>query len=370
MNEDLLRTLMSDVDPVRDLSNEALDELVPFDLLLARVHGIVQDPFAKPLRERVSVWHRVSFRLSAAAAAVVLVASGSAAFLSSSPSIMPSGLAFGAVHSSWVLDSSPTLVKAPTPVGYEAYVPNALPWLVAHGRIKETLHLDGFTIAPAPPSIRPTVSAGAVAKELWATTALRGEAPLVFGYGDVTMTLSDAGVPKLHDVPVWIAIASAQPCRSKTACGPSHLASLPLTVVVSGYGLPNSSAKTGTPIAFVYQSAGAHSTAEPRLLPAILQASVAWEQDGPIKDRSLDITTGPFPCGALHGYNFVTGANGATLTVESLTPVSTLGDYCALSVAVRKVIPLTTTSNGATKWLIDPSARIIHAPTGPIGATR
>jgi len=207
MNEDLLRTLMSDVDPVRDLSDETLDELVPYDRLMARVIAGIEQPIATTARARDSIWRRASVRVSAAAAAAVLVASGAVALWDSSPSVVPSGLALGTVHSAWVLDSGSAPVKGTTTTGYESFNPNAFPWLVANGRVQSTLRLDGLTIAPSSLSIRPSVSARVVANELWATTALKGDAQLVFGYGDVTTNI--AGVTKLHDAPVWIAIATA-----------------------------------------------------------------------------------------------------------------------------------------------------------------
>jgi hypothetical protein len=206
---------------------------------------------------------------------------------------------------------------------------------------------------------------------LWSTSALKGTSPVAFGYGDVTLNLSAAGTPKLRSVPVWVAVATTRPCKPTKPCDAAQLTSMPLTVVVSGYGLPNAEAKTGIPIAFVYQSLGKNSTTKPKLLAAIEQASVPWIQDGPVKNRSLYITTGPFPCGALHGYSFVREPDGSTtLTIESFTPESTFGDYCAASIVVNKVIPLTTTSNGETRWLVDKAARFVHATTGPIEATK
>ncbi len=370
MNEDLLRTLMSDVDPVRNLSDETLDELVPNDQLMARVLLDIEQPSERPVRARDSIWRRTSFRVSTAAAAVVLVASGAVAFWGSSPSVLPSGLAVGAVHSEWVLYKGVTLVKAATPAGYETSNPAALRWLVNDNRVQTTLRLDGFTITSPATSVRPTVSARFMSEELWSTTALRGKSPVIFGFGDLTMNRSVEGGTRIRDAPVWIAIATTQPCSSAIACNASHLTTLPLTVAVSGYGLPNSAAKSGTPIAFVYQSAGSGSTTKPKLLPAILQSSVAWTQIGPVTNHRLDITTGPFPCGALHGYSFEKDASGSALTIESLTPESTLGDYCASSIVVHKVIPLTETSDGATRWLVNLMARIVHAPTGPIEATK
>jgi hypothetical protein len=367
MNEDLLRTLMSDVDPTRDLSDETLDELVPLDGLLSRVRNSIQESWASPARERVSMWRRVSFRVSAAAAALVLVGSGAAALLTSSPSVVPSGFALGAVHSTWVRFPG---ISSVTPASFATSAKSVNPALVTDGRINVRLSLNGLTIAPPSASVHPRVPASQLEPLLWATTALKGMSPVAFGYGDITLHLTVAGTPTLRSVPVWVAIATTEACTATNPCSVTKLASMPLTIVVSGYGLPNAAAKSGTPIAFVYQSAGRNFTTKPKLLTAIEQSSVTWIQNGPVKNRSLSITTGPFPCGVLHGYSLVRGPDGNTLTVESLTPESTFGDYCSSSIVVHKNVPLTTTRNGVTRWLVDPTASFIHAPTGPIGATK
>jgi hypothetical protein len=197
-----------------------------------------------------------------------------------------------------------------------------------------------------------------MASELWATTALQGQAKVAFGYGDITLNLSQNGAPKLHSVPVWVAIATSKPCTATSACNASAIASLPLTVVVSGYP---SDTLTGLSFAFTYKNGGKNSTTKPRLLAAIEQVSIAWVQDGRVSNGNLHITAAPVPCGALDGYSLTTNTNGTTLTVKGLIPESTFGDYCALSVAGRKVIPLRGASAGATT--------IHHAPTGPIQAT-
>ena len=145
MNEDLLRTLMADIDPVRDLSDDALDELVPYDRLMARVLAGVEQAGTQAVRARTSIWYRASLRVSAVAAAVVLVASGAVAFLSSSPTAVPGGFALGAVHSSWVEYSARPSFGAT--YGTATRIMAAA--LVSKGRISTVLHLDGLTITPA-----------------------------------------------------------------------------------------------------------------------------------------------------------------------------------------------------------------------------
>jgi hypothetical protein len=367
MDEDMLQALMTNTDPVRDLNDEALDELVPNDRLMARVLTDLGDLARVRVRQHVSLWRRVSFRVSATAATVLIVASGSVAIFGSSTSLELRGLALGSVHSTWL--------HAPLPSG-QPYAPTRLTTtatssslgLVRRGRVDTTLELDGFTIAPAAISVHPTVPESVMANELWATTALAGTTQLALAYGDVTLNM--AGAPKLRDVPVWVAIATAKQCNAKVVCNAANVASWPLTIVVSGYGLPSLQEKSGLPIDFVYQSAGTKSTAKPRLLPAIEEVSSPWIQDGPVKDRTLSITTGPFPCGALHGYSLVAGPHGATLTVESLYPESTMGDYCASSLVVHRAIALTATTNGVTRWLVNPSVPFVHATTGPMTAAK
>jgi hypothetical protein len=356
MNEDLLSILMTDIDPVRDLSDSALDELVPYDHLMTRVLAGIEQPATEAVRARTSIWHRASLRVSAVAAAVVLVASGAVAFLSSSPTAVSGGFALGAVHSSWVEYSA----SAKAVSNYGSASRSMAGALVSNGRISTELHLGGLTIAPASTSVQPRVSATQMASELWATTALQGQTEVAFGFGDITLNVSQDGAPKLRNVPVWVAIATSKPCSATSACSASAIASLPLTVVVSGYGLPNSERTTGTPIAFTYQTGGKNSTAKPRLLAAIEQVSVAWVQDGRVSNGGLHITAAGVPCGALNGYSLTTNTNGTTLTIKGLVPESTIGDYCAFSAAVSKVIPLRGASAGATT--------IHHAPTGPIQA--
>jgi hypothetical protein len=357
MNDDLLTALMADLDPVRHLSDSTLDELVPNDHLMTRVLSGIEQPATRAVRARTSIWHRASLRISAVAAAVVLVASGAVAFLGSSPTAVSGGFALGAVHSSWVEYSASPSAGAT----YGVATRSMAAALVSSGRISTVLRLDGLTITPPSSSTKSRVSETQMASELWATTALQGQTEVALGYGNITLNLSQDGAPKLHGVPVWVAIATSKPCSATSACNASAIASLPLTVVVSGYGLPNSERTTGLPIAFTYKTGGKNSSAKPRLLAAIEQVSVAWVQDGRVSNGSLHITAAPVSCGALYGYSLTTNTIGTTLTVKGLIPESTLGDFCTVSVAVSKVIPLRGASAGATT--------IHHAPTGPIQAT-
>ncbi len=358
MNDDLINILIADIDPVRDLNDNALDELVPYDHLMTLVLSGIEQPATRAVRAHTSIWHRASLRISAVALAVVLVVSGAVAFLGSSPTAVSGGFALGVVHSSWVEYSASRLAQAT----YRAASRSMAAALVSRGRIGTVLRLDGLTIAPPSPSTKPRVSATQMASELWATTALAGQSKVAFGYGDITLNLSQDRAPRLHRVPVWVAIATSKPCTTTSACSASAIASLPLTVVVSGYGLPNSERTTGVPLAFTYKTGRKHSATKPQLLAAIEQVSVSWLQDGRVSKRRLHITAMGVPCGALNGYSLATNAEGTTLTVKGLIPESTFGDFCTLAIAVRKVIPLRGTSAGATA--------IHHAPIGPIRATK
>ena len=357
MNDDLLSVLMADLDPVRNLSDSALEELVPYDHLITRVLSGLQQSAPHAVGAHTPLWRRTSLRISAAAA-VVLVASGIAVQWSSSPTGVTAGLALGAVHPSWVAygaNLSPGAIYAPATRSMAAT-------LVSKGRITTVLRLDGMTIAPPPSATVPRSSAPEMARELWASTALQGQTEVAFGYGNVTLHLSQHGVPKLHDVPAWVAIATSKPCVATSACSASEIAALPLTVVVSGYGLANTERTTGVPIAFAYQTGARNSRTQPHLLGAVEQVSVGWLRDGRSTEGRLRIKVAGVPCGALNGYFLTANTQGTMLTIRGLIPESTYGDYCALATVTTRVIALHGRAAGATT--------ISHAPIGPIRATK
>ena len=85
MNDDLLRALMTDLDPVRELTDDALSELLPLDQLTARVRAQAVQPVPPHRPVRTPVWRRLSMRLTSAAATVAIVSAGLATLLSSTP---------------------------------------------------------------------------------------------------------------------------------------------------------------------------------------------------------------------------------------------------------------------------------------------
>ncbi len=356
MNEDLLTVLMTDLDPVRDLTDGTVNELVPTEHLMSKVLSKIEQSAPPAARIRTSIWHRASLRVGAVAAAAALVATGAIAFLDSAPSPVTGGFALGAVHSSWVQYNTPAKSDY---TGYDTVTPNLASLIVTKGRISTVLHLSGLTITPPPANIKPKVSSAQMASRLWATTSLQGQTEVAFGIGSITLASTRPRSPSLRDVPVWVAIATSVPCGSANACDTaSALTSRPLTVVINGYGLPNSSATTGTPIAFSYPITDGPGA--PVFRPAIEQVSVSWNQDGQVSNGKLRITATPVPCGALVGYSLTKQSGGTMLTVKGLVPESTIGDYCTASFVTTKTIALSGPYAGTT--------RVLHAAVGALRA--
>lgn len=83
---------------------------------------------------------------------------------------------------------------------------------VANGRFVRTVTLDGgtLTVTPAPSSLKPGMwSARDVASVLWATWQLRGYTAQVLGFGLVTLTRHEPGVPSVTRLPSWVEFAAA-----------------------------------------------------------------------------------------------------------------------------------------------------------------
>ena len=357
MTEELLATLMTGLDPVRNLTDSALNELVPTDRIMANVLSKIDSSIQRVDHGYSSIWHRVSFRVGAVAAAFVVLAAGVAAMVNSVPSPQTSGLAPGTVHDSWIrLDSQETGDY----VQFDTVTSNMASLFVTKGRISKVLRLPGITITPPPSNIKTEVPASQMSSRLWATTSLQGQTEVGFGIGSITLTNTRRASSTIRKVPVWIAIATSVPCHSARACQTvSAVTHRPLTLVINGYGLSMNKYASGAPVAFSYSIS--KGSAEPVLRPAIEQVSVRWIQDGPVSKERLRITTAAVPCGALDGYSLTDKAGETLLVVKGLVPESTIGDFCPAATVATKTVKLTGPYTGAKKFL--------HASVGALRAT-
>jgi hypothetical protein len=378
VNDELLHALLTDLDPVRDLSDEALNELSPIDQLMTRVTLGVRD-VAPPRRghDRRPISVVVASTLAAGVLALGGVAIASHTLSQHAPALGPS------TASSWSRFTATTpLVDSQNLQGLNVYGPA---WtkssgdvvtfsdLVARQRFVGTFAPDGIVIEPAPSTITTTVSATSMAKVVWATTQLRGYHATAFGFALVTTSLSTARVPEVRQTPAWVGIAfrdTPRTCASGEAlnhggCVTVDYSQLAIVVVSDNPHRVNTGVVV-TPPAFVYTLSGA---GRPVLAPATEQVSVPWRQVGPVRDGQLRVSVSSLSCATLDGYSLLRSGRTTTVTVRALIPDDLLGSYCGSAGATRRVISLTTTRRGARTWLVSPDTTFVPAPLGALNAT-
>ena len=388
MNDDLLRALMTDLDPVRDLTDESLSELLPLDQLIARVLLEADQPIPVHRSARVPAWRRVSVRLTSAAAAIAIVVTGAVTLLSSTPVPQSTPLFGPQAAASWSRFTAPPLQKYG--LNQQIYAPGftstAAPVftkatgdvvtfgdLVSKGRFIGTFAPNGITIEPAPSSIKTTVPASQMAKTAWATAQLSGYHATVFGFAQVSTSIHNATVSQVHQVPAWAAIAFknvAHSCPGGVTVRENLCTSVDysqIAIVVIAYNpRPLNTGIYFAPTAFVYKLSG---TGHPQLAPAIEQVAVPWIQDGPVRNGQLHITVSPVSCGTVDGYSLSSSGHTTVLTVRALIPDRLLGSFCVVAGAKQKGIPLTSSNNGVVKWLVSPTTKFVHSTTGALNAT-
>ena len=92
---------------------------------------------------------------------------------------------------------------------------------VADGRFVRPVELDDGILAVEPPTPgqQPTLSQSHATTAIWASSALLGHHAGPIGFGIVTITLQQAGVPKVTSLPAWIgfAVAATASCPMETA---------------------------------------------------------------------------------------------------------------------------------------------------------
>lgn len=360
MNEDLLRAMMGDVDPARDLTDETLDELVPRDHLMAKIMTGIGSDVPQRQAVRVPIWRRVPALVGAGTAAMALAVAGAVSLFGSAPLVIQ-----GTAHG-----PSKSLHKTFTPADVLAG------FVVQNDRYWYLTQIDGgaFRIAQAPASMKTPLNARAIAAEIWATAQLQGYSPLsrsgskapLFGFGIVTITKHVKGVPVMTKVPAWVGFARetalyhcpTQTSRQSTQQLLGRAAYRGLAAVVVGQ-------PSGSP-AVVYV---AKSVRCGRLYPAVLsnateQFSLSWTVTGKVGTSKLAIEVTPPPCGRIVSNAVAATWRSGSLSSVTITEYGTVPEYtaeyqaCPAAIPVRKVIDLRGAMTASTQF--------IHPKTGPM----
>jgi hypothetical protein len=159
---------------------------------------------------------------------------------------------------------------------------------VSGGRFTRTLQLDNgdLRVEPAPERLRPVISESAAATKVWATAELTNFEALALGFGLVTITIRERGIPEVRSLPAWIGFAQAPTILCPNENGP-----MPVIPPSNGLAAVVIGAKNGLP-AVVYKArtseCGAAATG-PTTALADEFVSLAWTQVGYAANGSLNV---------------------------------------------------------------------------------
>jgi hypothetical protein len=366
MDENVLRAIMGDVDPARDLTDETLDELAPHHQLMAKITAGLGSEVPEHRTARTPIWRRVPALVGAGVAAVTLVIAGAVALFGSAPVVIQ-GTAVGSSKSLQTTTHRPvTTGTGVTLTGTGLLVAAG----VQHNRWINMVKLDAgvLTISPAPTSMKTPPNAPAIARQIWATSQLQGYAKQApsFGFGLVTITKHVAGVPVITKVPAWVGLAyenAPYHCPAQTS-GQSRQ-SLLKQAPSSGLAAVVVGQPSGSP-AVIYI---AKSVRCDHLYPALLadaneQFSLPWRIVSRVGTSTLVIKVSPPACGLIVGDAMAATWRSGSLSSVTISEYGTAPEYfaesqaCPATISVRKVIDLRGPMSASTHF--------VHPKTGPM----
>lgn len=372
MDDDLLKMMMEAIDPARDLTDEALEELVPRDRLMEKIAaGVSLDTGTRRTVSR-PFWRRAPALIVAGTAAATLLISGAVTLLGSAPVVLQTtsfGPASG-VHKG--------VANGPIMAGSQLLVSSSkstLKGAVKNYRFVRTVRLDGgaFSVSPAPAAMATPSNRIATAREIWATSQLQGYSKQPtsgsksdLGYGIVTITKHVAGVPTVTKVAAWVGLAydnssyfcpmekSGQSIQQLMGRAPSN----GLAAVVAGQ-------PSGSPaVVYIAKSVRCDRLYPSQLANAAEEFSLPWSVVGRVSASKIAISVSPPPCGGIVGNAMAASTRSGFLSSVTITEYGTAPEYtaryqsCPAALPTREVIDLRGSMNAATKF--------IHPGPGPI----
>ena len=369
MDDDLLKMMMEAIDPARDLTDEALEELVPHARLMEKIAaGVSVDTGTRRTVNR-PFWRRAPALIVAGTAAATLVISGAVTLLGSAPVVLQTS-SFGPVHKG--------VANGPMMSGSQLLASSSkstLSGAVKNHRFVHTVRLDGgaFSVSPAPASMTTPSNRIATAREIWATSQLQGYSKQPtsgsksdLGYGIVTITKHVAGVPTVTKVAAWVGLAydnssyfcpmekTGQSIQQLMARAPSN----GLAAVVAGQ-------PSGSPaVVYIAKSVRCDRLYPSQLANAAEEFSLPWSVLGKVSASKIAINVSPPPCGGIVGNAMATSTRSGFLSSVTITEYGTAPEYtaryqsCPAALPTREVIDLRGSMNAATKF--------IHPGPGPI----
>lgn len=245
---------------------------------------------------------------------------------------------------------------------------------VVDGRFVSVVALDGgaLTVRPSPGRLRPTGDAGKTETQAWATGQIMGYRAQVFGFGVVTIRARRAGIPRVRNLPAWVALATdaeasfgcpmmrVSPEPSLGSPEPA-LASPGEAAVIIGSARPR--------LALVYKARSdpCGTVVPATLTQALERLSIPWTATGPVTDQVLPVRAILPECGSLAGIASGGSASAMSVTLYAVVPETPSARSCAPAHAIDEAVVLGPVgAPGAPPPLVGPDTQILHGTTGPV----
>jgi hypothetical protein len=248
--------------------------------------------------------------------------------------------------------------QAPPRISLEAGLPTSNS--VADGRFVEPVALDGGTIRVdvAPPDLSPELSREEARQQAWSSPMISNtDSGSVLGFGLVTTTVSNDGVPIVSQMPAWIGFAWG----GETYCG-----NIPVGTTLEP--LPSSNGYVAIVVGvpegqqpFMY-SARSSTCGQPASGPLLQQAatiaSVAWTTVGEVAHNQVNVAVDAPSC-ATRPTAVVDARDGVlTLEIDVIVPVLS-SRSCSGATDSIQTVDLPQGWSGA-------ASDVQHAPLGPV----
>jgi len=240
---------------------------------------------------------------------------------------------------------------------------------VSDGRFITPVELDDGTLVVVPPSSgeHPTISEADAAAKIWASPTPAGYHAGPLGFGIVTISLDESGIPTVTSLPAWVGVATASLVHCPEETAPTGPTTTRPTLPSSGYGAVVIGAEAGSPA--VAYTARSSTCGSPPTGPSVAVASevvsVPWVASGTVEAGQLVVQASLPPCGAFRGASV--GGSAASTTVTLLAVVPDVVLPCPAPQRVMETVQLgSPNSPGAPPSLVSPSTLIEHGPLGAI----
>jgi hypothetical protein len=244
---------------------------------------------------------------------------------------------------------------------------------VVDGRFVSVVELDGgaFTVRPSRRLPRNS-HAGRIETQAWATGQIMGYRPQGFGFGVVTIRGRRAGIPRVRNLPAWVALATdagvSFSCpMMRVSPGPSLAAPEPAPPSPGEAAVIVGSATRAPALVYKARSDPCGTVVPATLTEALERLSIPWTATGPVTDQVVPVQAILPECGSLAGIASGGSASAMSVTLYAVVPEAMPARPCSPARVIDEEVVLGPVGvPGAPPPLVGPDTQILHGTTGPV----